>query len=343
MADIALRTGLSRSGTRGQRRDDREESVVTVIDPIELVAPDIAPYRHGNTDIEHVSSITADEPGPHVLVNALMHGNELCGAVALDFLFRHGIRPRRGRLTLSFCNVAAYATFDPRAPVASRYVDEDMNRVWSPVVLDGPRDSVELRRARQLRPLFESADFLLDLHSMQNPTAPLMLCGRTARAERLARAVGFPAWIVADAGHAAGRRLIDHGRFADPDGHAVALLAECGQHWRRDTGPVAVETTLRFLLATGCIDRADAAPWLPGGPRPEPCLVEVTEAVTVGSDAFTFSEPYLGMEIIPAAGTVIASDGGRPVRTPYDDCILIMPSRRLSRGQTAVRLGRLRP
>jgi hypothetical protein len=28
------------------------------------------------------------------------------------------------------------------------------------------------------------------------------------------------------------------------------------------------------------------------------------------------------------------------VRTPYDDCVLIMPSRRSGRGQTAVRLGR---
>jgi hypothetical protein len=28
------------------------------------------------------------------------------------------------------------------------------------------------------------------------------------------------------------------------------------------------------------------------------------------------------------------------VLTPYDDCVLVMPSRRLTRGSTAVRLGR---
>lgn len=336
--------GLSRPDRRNRRNEERGGKVLaTVSDPIELVPPDIEPYRQGNTGIDYVSSIEADEPGPHVLVNALMHGNEPCGAVAIDFLVRRGIRPRRGRLTLSFCNVGAYATFDPRSPAVSRYLDEDMNRVWSPDLLDGTRDSAELRRARLLRPLFDGADFLLDLHSMQHATPPLMLSGRTARAERLARRVGFPSWIVADGGHAAGRRLIDYGRFAEPDGHAVALLAECGQHWRAESGPVAVETALRFLLATGCIDPADAAPWLSGADRPAPRLVEVTDAVTVGSDAFLFAEPFVGMEVIPAAGTVIATDGGRPVRTPYDDCILIMPSRRLSRGQTAVRLGRLRP
>jgi hypothetical protein len=37
---------------------------------------------------------------------------------------------------------------------------------------------------------------------------------------------------------------------------------------------------------------------------------------------------------------VIAHDGSKPVTTPYDDCALIMPSRRTAAGQTAVRLGR---
>ena len=37
---------------------------------------------------------------------------------------------------------------------------------------------------------------------------------------------------------------------------------------------------------------------------------------------------------------MIATDGEREIRTPYDDCVPIMPSRRLARGQTAVRLGR---
>jgi hypothetical protein len=44
--------------------------------------------------------------------------------------------------------------------------------------------------------------------------------------------------------------------------------------------------------------------------------------------------------VIAKAGSVIGRDGGRPVVTPYDNCVLIMPSRRLGRGQTAVRLGR---
>jgi hypothetical protein len=40
---------------------------------------------------------------------------------------------------------------------------------------------------------------------------------------------------------------------------------------------------------------------------------------------------------------VIAHDGDQPIRTPHDDCLLVMPSLRPSRGHTAVRLARFVP
>ena len=62
--------------------------------------------------------------------------------------------------------------------------------------------------------------------------------------------------------------------------------------------------------------------------------------MTIASDDFSFTQDYRGLEVIAKAGSVIGRDGGRAIRTPYEDCVLIMPSRRLGRGQTAVRLGR---
>jgi hypothetical protein len=49
---------------------------------------------------------------------------------------------------------------------------------------------------------------------------------------------------------------------------------------------------------------------------------------------------FRGGDIIPKAGTVIAQDGAREIRTPHDDCILIMPTPVAPRGHTAVRLAR---
>ena len=309
---------------------------------VELVPPDIEPYRAGNTGIEYVTTFEAKEPGPHVVVTALTHGNEICGAIALDRLFRAEVRPRRGRLSLAFNNVAAYHEFDPRYPIASRYVDEDFNRLWSPATLDGPRQSVELERARALRPIVDAADFLLDLHSMQHATAPLMLAGVLPRSRELARRVGIPELIMCDAGHAAGPRMRDYGGFGDPSSSKTALLIEAGQHWERRAAEVASDVMLRFLIALGTVTRDDVASL--GGPdfdaHPRQRTIEVTEAVTISSDRFDFAGDFRGLEVLPQKGMLIGRDDGREVRTPYDNCVLIMPSRRLVKGQTAVRLGR---
>jgi hypothetical protein len=116
--------------------------------PIEVAFPDIACWQSGNGGLEYVYSFDSGAPGPHVMVNALTHGNEVCGAIVVDELLRSGIRPLCGRLTLAFANVAAYSRFDADDPDRARFVDEDFNRVWSTHVLEGSRQSVELARAR---------------------------------------------------------------------------------------------------------------------------------------------------------------------------------------------------
>ncbi len=308
--------------------------------PIELTAPDIEPYRSGNTGIDYYTSFRSDKDGPHVLINAITHGNELCGAIALDYLFRNDVRPLCGTLTLGFANIAAYRAFDPADPTQSRFVDEDLNRVWDEATLLGTRQSVELTRARRIRSLIDSVDLLFDIHSMQHKTEPLMLAGPLQKGRALAMAIGHPEYVVCDSGHAAGRRLRDYGGFGNEADPRNALLIECGQHWEKRSADVAMESTMRFLLHFGMIDRALAEPHITADLPPQK-VVEVTEAVTIATDSFAFAEDYRGLEVLPKAGTQIANDGETPILTPYDNCVLIMPSRRLRMGQTAVRLGRL--
>ena len=130
----------------------------------------------------------------------------------------------------------------------------------------------------------------------------------------------------------------DYRAFSDETSARNALLVECGQHWERRSAEIAIDTTYRFLAVAGVIDAAQA----PAAPTPPQRVIEVTDAVTVRTDRFRFVAPYHGLEVIPEAGTAIAQDGDAPVVTPYPDCVLIMPSRRLVPGQTAVRLGRFR-
>jgi predicted deacylase len=307
---------------------------------IETPFPDLGRWAQGNAGIPYVYTFAGTALGPHVLLQALTHGNEVCGAIALDWLLDSGFRPERGTLSIAFANVAAYESFDPAHPYASRCIDEDFNRLWTAEVLDGQRRSRELDRARELRPLYDRIDYLLDLHSMTDPCAPLMLAGRQRKGLELALALGLPEHVVIDAGHSAGRRLRDYAFFDQSDDPRNALLIECGQHWERAAPEVARQTALRFLRHFGMAGAAFLERHLDTAPRPRQRVIEVTATVTIATDAFAFTQPVHGLQVIPRAGTVLANDGETPLLTPYDDCVLIMPTRQPKQGETAVRLGR---
>jgi predicted deacylase len=314
---------------------------MTALPPLELQAPDIGRWRDGGTGVDWVHVFDSGRPGANVLVQALTHGNEICGAIALDWLLAEGFRPRGGRLTLAFANVAAFARFDPSEPFASRLVDEDYNRVWSDAVLFGPGDTVELRRARKLRPFVDAAERVLDIHSMSEPCRPLMVCGTVEKNVAFARRLGVPGDLLIDTGHPAGMRMVDRGAFGDPQSPKLALLIECGQHWERAAAEVAIDALVRFL---GLTELADAG-WVQANVRlplpPVQRLVRVTEPVVARSADFRFLVPVVGLSVIPRAGTPIAQDGGHVWTTPYDDAVLVMPgTRNLKPGGTAVRIGR---
>ena len=301
---------------------------------VEFAVPDLRPWLGGNCGIPGVWSLTAAAPGPHLALVALTHGNEIAGAAVLAQMLGSGLRPVRGRLSLIFANTDAFLAFDPENPTATRYLDEDLNRLWGEDRLQSQRDSREMRRVRELLPVIESVDVLVDLHSMLWPSDPLILAADNEGAIRLGQSLGTPRVTVADPGHIAGRRLVDHAHFTKPGGSSAAVLVEAGQHWEAAT-ITAMATTARRAL--GLYGIAGPAP----APLPEPpLLARVTETVTATSHNFVFVRDFRGGEIIPEAGTVIAQDGAREIRTPHDNCLLVMPTPIAPRGHTAVRLAR---
>jgi predicted deacylase len=303
--------------------------------PVHLTAPDVTPFTAGNTGIPGFTSIDSGLPGPHTVLVSLMHGNEIAGAIVLDDMLRNHFAPARGKLTLGFANLAAFARFDPENPVASRFVEEDLNRVWDDAQLFGIRRSLELDRAREIRPLIDDADIVLDLHSMLWPSEPLTLCGPAPNGRNLALQLACPSMVIADQGHAGGKRLIDYGRFTETASPAACILVEAGQHWE----PPAVQQMRASIAAL--LHHTGQAPTTQPAPKPAR-FAEVTQLVTAKTNRFVFTENFRGGDIIPHAGTLIAHDGDEEIRTPHDNCLLVMPSLKPSRGHTAIRLAVLK-
>lgn len=307
--------------------------------PLGLRAPDLGPWRPGNV-LPGVWTFDSGQAGPHVCVVALIHGNEIAGGIVLERMLRAALRPVAGRLTFVFANLDAFSRFDPDDPTASRFLEEDLNRVWDPAVLDGPRRSAELRRARALRPVFDSADVILDLHSMMWPSDALFLVGGPRPSMELALCLGATPLVVADMGHASGCRLMEYGPFAQAGGGQAGrgrrgLLLEGGWHWEGVTVARMERATRRLLHETGVLPGAPPAPQ-----DPHPREARVTHTITARTAEFTFTRPWRGGEMVPRAGTLIALDGGAEVRTPHDNCLLILPNLLTQQGHTAVRLAR---
>ena len=133
----------------------------------------------------------------------------------------------------------------------------------------------------------------------------------------------------------------DHGEFSNLGGERIALLLEAGQHWHASCVGVAKNGLMRFLVQAGSLAKVDVPNgWLlPDSMPAAPVLV--TDRVVAQSMDFSFTQDFTGGEVIAHAGTVIAVDAGRPIVTPYNDCVLVMPSvRQLRAGVTTVRLGK---
>ena len=302
---------------------------------IEVLPRDLSRYRAGNTGIPYVHRFESGRPGPHVMINALTHGNEFCGMVAVCHLLDSGVRPNIGTLTLSFANVAAYESFDPDQPFESRLITHNLNRIWSAAQLEGSEDSVELRRAREMRPAVAAADHILDIHSTSQDVVPFWVYPAFERNAAVACALPRPeVHLVMPAGLGSGTPLIQHGLHGQDGGPAgAALVVECGQHFKQATTDFAVHVAQDFLAHFGIFESKVPAAEL------RPRRFELLRTHVIQHESFAFTRPVIGFETFEQ-GELIATDGTLEIRAPCDRCTIFMPARTAIVGREGVYLTR---
>jgi predicted deacylase len=324
-----------------------------VIEPLpseivfELLPRDLSAYRKGNTGIPYAFLFDSGVPGPRVAINALTHGNEFCGMVAVCALLDAGVRPERGSLSLSFANVQAYESFDRSKPFESRQLVHNLNRIWSDAELNGSERSPELDRAREMRSLFDPAYALLDIHSTSTPFEPFFVYSTNAHsraATALADGIGFPALqLLMPGGMQTGTPLIEYGPFsprraaalASPHapGAGGAVVVECGQHFLARAGVVATQVALAFLKYTGSLSQTSASQWsqrltgvdfFAANDAPRPQRYELVSTHVIRTPQLRWLRPLKGLEVF-AKDELIGHDGDFEVRAPCDGCTIFMP------------------
>jgi len=188
------------------------------------------------------------KPGPAFLIFGAVHGNEVCGALALKRLVGElndgSIVLERGTLAcVPVCNPAAYEK-------DVRLTEDNLNRVFKK--WDDP-DTYEKRLANFLTAEVEKCDCFLDIHSMTAKSDPAVFIDFPTEENKKFAAVlgaryGILGWpeLYADAEQDTGIASFDTVAYAASLGK-TAIIMECGQHRDPKAPEIAHQAVLNAL------------------------------------------------------------------------------------------------
>jgi succinylglutamate desuccinylase len=206
--------------------------------------------------------IAGEDDGPTLIVTACIHGNEPAGIEAAARVLAHLDQQRtsvRGRLVIVTGNL-------PALQARARFVDQDLNRCWTPQKVNGlragvhgeeaPAEDHEQRELIQvLEQELESAAgplYFLDLHTSSAEGPPFLTVGDTLYNRRFAS--NFPLPLILGLEEQVDGALLE---YLNNLGF-VTLGVEAGQH-------DSAESTLRLesvlwlaLVHAGLIAEGDA-------------------------------------------------------------------------------------
>jgi uncharacterized protein len=233
------------------------------------------------TDVALVSHrFAALDAGPRLLVLGAVHGNEVCGTIAMRRVLQElqagSLRVERGTLTLvPVTNPLAYQ-------LQRRHGDRNLNRNLRPT--ESPQD-FEDKIANVLCPLLAAHDALLDLHSFHTPGVPFALIGprnndgdlepftKAAPEEELALKLGVDRFVegwldtyargVRDRQARGAEASVDYGVGTTESMRrygGIAVTLECGQHEDPQAPEVAYGAIRRALAHFGMVPEPPPPP-----------------------------------------------------------------------------------
>lgn len=261
-----------------------------------------------------------------------MHGNEPAGALAARRIATELERralPLRGHFVALTGNRAALER-------GERFIDRDLNRIWTSDRIDRmrrPAEEGELVEEREMRELLAAIDreigeapgpvVLLDLHSTSAGGSPFTILADTLQNRALAEHLPIP-MILGLEERITGPML---SIFTDR-GH-TAIVVEGGQHDDERTVRNHEAAIWMTLIGAGALEldevpeAAKAYGWLKDAARGSPGVVEVTLGhPMVSGDGFRMQPDYDNFQRV-RRGELLASDREGPIHAPWEGHVLM--------------------
>lgn len=252
--------------------------------------------------------------GPTVCIIGGVHGNELAGIMALDYI-KDTLEIQRGRVVLIYGN--------PRAIGRNvRYTEQNLNRMFRDNCSDLEKQSYEYQRSVYIRSFLDQVDVCLDLHaSCSRETVPFAF----TEANGMELASKFPVKYVCT--------NIDAFEKGSTDGYiygrgGVGICVECGYLGDEKAVSVALECIETLLRSLAMAD-GDVKAKLVKAPD---CL-KVVDLYFNETEIFELSQVWPDFAAIPA-GQIIGFDGEKPIQYG-EDFILLFARNRAEKGKEA--------
>lgn len=128
-----------------------------------------------------VFCIDSGTSGPTLGITVCTHGNEPCGLQVAQHLIDKKITLSKGRIIVVLNNIKAVESYlnakSTDEERQSRFIDINMNRLPSDLDSNATAGLYEVKRAKELKPIWGLFDYALDIHSTSQPSSPMIIQG----------------------------------------------------------------------------------------------------------------------------------------------------------------------
>lgn len=265
----------------------------------------------------HVDYFEGKKNGPCVVIVGSVHGNERLGEAVISKL-RVSLKAEEvfGKIILILGNPKA---FDEN----KRFIDCDLNRLFGADFIKLEQKTAhtlntEEKRALEIAPYLETADFLLDIHCTIKPSVPFIFCEKTKKHLKIAQMFGTE-YIVSIGPRCRIPSLtsaID--TFTDAHG-GIGITYEAGWHKKPMMLSHALGKVNQFLSSVDSLESHAEGSATPHVPAPKHLIIY--DYLIPQTPHFHFTKDFSNFDTVQA-GEAVAEDDGKTFKVKKTSFII---------------------
>ena len=267
-----------------------------------------------NYDLDGILVIKSEKVGPRVGVMAVTHGDEPAWIAAHKYLASYFEENKLAswEVLLILWNPSAYQK-------KTICIEENLNRLFTEdsFLSDHQKNSFEYTRSRQLMPIIGQLDYLLDIHSTNNP-GPVFSIVKSNHQKCWDLASILPVEFVSSGWNPyISWTTCD---WIEKSGW-VGITIECGDHNNPLGAKIAIQSTKKFLQAIGCYNFREEISICK-----KHFKVLSREAICDAS-TFQYSRTYINFEKIKPMEEIAFDSKKRYIAPDQDNLAIVFPTK----------------